>query len=169
MKFTFNLEPVAQARPRYTSKPYPHEYDPPSVKKFKKQLNALATKKMAEKGIKPFDEAIEVKMTVYRPIQKSVSKIERMRRHLGVALPSVKPDLDNYVKSIWDAFNGVIWSDDSKITDTAVKERYSLNPRIEVEVVKSKTKRPIKYVKKVWYYVNKDGSLEPVWSDQDES
>ncbi|WP_265589032.1 hypothetical protein [Lactobacillus helveticus] len=35
--------------------------------------------------------------------------------------------------------------------------------------MKSETKRPIKYVKKVWYYVNEDGSLEPVWSDEDES
>lgn len=166
MKFIFNLEPVAQARTRYTSKPFPHEYDPLPVKKFKKQLNALATKQMAEKGIKPFDYAIKVDMTVYRSIQKSVSKIERMRRHLGVVLPSVKPDIDNYIKSIWDALNGTIWSDDSKITDTTVKERYSLNPRIEIEVVESETKRPIKYVKGVWYYVNEDGSLEPVWSDE---
>lgn len=169
MKFIFNLEPVAQARTRYTSKPYPHEYDPTPVKRFKKQLNALATKQMAEKGIKPFDDAIKVDMIVYRPIQKSVSKIECMRRHLGVVLPSVKPDADNYIKSIWDALNGAIWSDDSKITDTAVKKRYSLNPRIEVEVVKAETKRPIKYVKKVWYYVNEDGSLEPVWRIKDEN
>ena len=169
MKFIFDLAPIAQARTRYTSKPYPHEYDPAPVKKFKKQLNALATKQMAEKGLKPFDEAIKVDMAVYRPIQKSVSKIERMRRHLGVVLPSVKPDADNYIKSIWDALNGTIWSDDSRITDAAIKERYSLNPRIEVEVVKAETKRPIKYVKKVWYYVNEDGSLEPVWRDQDEN
>lgn len=168
MKFIFNLEPVAQARPRYTSKPYPHEYDPAPVKKFKKQLNALAKKQMAEKGIEPFDEAIEVNMIVYRPIQKSISKIERMRRHLGVVLPSVKPDLDNYIKSIWDALNGTIWSDDNKITDIAVKERYSLDPRIEVEVMKAEAERPIKYVKQVWYYVNDDESLEPVWSDEDE-
>lgn len=169
MKFIFDLKPVAQARTRYTSKPYPHEYDPAPVKKFKKQLNAIATKQMAEKGLKPFDEAIKVDMAVYRPIQKSVSKIERMRRHLGVVLPSVKPDADNYIKSIWDALNGIIWSDDSRITDAAIKERYSLNPRIEVEVMKAETKRPIKYVKKVWYYVNEDGSLEPVWRDQDEN
>lgn len=169
MKFIFNLKPIAQARTRYTSKPYPHEYDPAPVKKFKKQLNALATKQMADKGIKPFDDAIEVNMTVYRPIQKSVSKIERMRRHLGVVLPNVKPDIDNYIKSIWDALNGAIWSDDSKITDTAVKERYSLNPRIEVEVIRAKTKRPIKYIKKGWYYVSEDGSLEPVRSDSDET
>ena len=31
---------------------------------------------------------------------------------------------------------------------------------------KCETKRPIKYVKGVWYYVNEDGSLEPVWSDE---
>lgn len=93
MKFIFDLEPVAQARPRYTSKPYPHEYDPAPVKKFKKRLNALAKKQMAEKGIEPFDEAIEVNMIVYRPIQKSISKVEHERRVLGRVLPNVKPDV----------------------------------------------------------------------------
>lgn len=93
MKFIFNLEPVAQARPRFTSKPYPHEYDPPSVKRFKKQLNAMAAKQMAEKGIKLFDEAIEVNIVIYRPIQKSISKVEHERRVLGRVLPSVKPDV----------------------------------------------------------------------------
>lgn len=93
MKFVFNLAPVAQARPRYTSRPYPHEYDPPSVKKFKQQLNALAKEQMAEKGIKPFDEAIEVNIVFYRPIQKSISKVEHERRVLGRVLPSVKPDV----------------------------------------------------------------------------
>ena len=93
MKFIFNLEPVAQARTRYTSKPFPHEYDPMPVKKFKKQLNALATKQMAEKGIKPFDYAIEVKVVFYRPVQKSISRIEHERRVSGRVLPVVKPDV----------------------------------------------------------------------------
>lgn len=49
-----------------------------------------------------------------------------------------------------------------------MKECNALNPRIEVEVVKAETKRPIKYSKNVWYYVNKDGSLEPVWRDDEQ-
>ena len=141
MKFIFNLEPVAQARPRFTSRPYPHEYDPPSVKRFKKQLNAIATKQMAEKGIKPFDEAIEVNMVIYRPIQKSISKVEHKRRNLGTVLPIVKPDVDNYIKSIWDALNGAVWSDDNKITDTIVKKRYSDDPRIEIEITRMQDKK----------------------------
>lgn len=169
VKFIFNLTPVSQDRTRYSTRPFPHEYDTKKVAAYKKALSAMAVKQMEEKGLKPFDCAIEVRTVFYRPIQKSVSKIEKMRRHLGVVLPTVKPDSDNYVKSTWDAFNGVLWSDDSIITDMSAKKRYSFYPRIEVEIMKPKTKRPIKCVKNVWYFVNDDGSLDPVWSDEDES
>lgn len=136
MHFSFDIEPVAQARTRYTSHPYPHEYDPIEVKRFKRQVNAMATQKMQQLGLEPLDDALEVIMTAYRPIQKSVSKIEHTRRATGMSLPVVKPDTDNYIKSFLDALNGVIWIDDALITDLHVKKRYSDHPRIEMEVLK---------------------------------
>lgn len=122
---------------------------------------------MAEKSLKPFDSAINVSIVFYRPIQKSISKIEKMRRHYGVVLPAVKPDIDNFVKSAFDAFNGALWTDDNLITDMNIKKRYSLKPRIVVKIVESKRKPPIKCVKNKWYYVQEDGTLKPVWSDEE--
>ena len=136
MHFTFNIEPVAQARPRYSSNPYPHAYDPIKVKKFKECVNLIAQQKMAELKLEPFDGALEVKLEFYRPIQKSVSKIEYRRRAIGSSLPVVKADTDNYIKSFLDACNGAIWIDDAQITDLHAKKRYSDNPRIEMEVLK---------------------------------
>lgn len=40
---------------------------------------------------------------------------------------------------------------------------------LKLKSQKCEAKRPIKYVKQVWYYVNEDGSIEPVWSDKDEN
>lgn len=40
--------------------------------------------------------------------------------------------------------------------------------KLKSQKCEAKVKRPIKYVKHVWHYVNEDGSLEPVWSDEDE-
>lgn len=122
VRFSFDIEPVAQARTRYTSRPYPHEYDPIEVKRFKRQVNAMATQKMQQLGLEPLNGALEVKMTAYRPIQKSISKIEHARRATGMSLPVVKPDADNYIKSFLDALNGVIWVDDALITDLHVKK-----------------------------------------------
>ncbi len=39
--------------------------------------------------------------------------------------PTGKPDLDNVVKLIGDALNGIIWRDDSQIVDLHVARRFS--------------------------------------------
>ena len=44
-----------------------------------------------------------------------------------------------------------------------------MTQELKLKSQECKTKRPIKYVKHVWHYVNEDGSLEPVWGDEDET
>ena len=51
-------------------------------------------------------------------------------------LPSVKPDLDNLVKSILDGLQGVAYVDDSRITRLAVVKRYTrATPAIEITLL----------------------------------
>ncbi|WP_239442368.1 RusA family crossover junction endodeoxyribonuclease [Lactobacillus gallinarum] len=133
--FSFDIEPLAQARPRIAPRPYPHIYDPNNVKKYKEELHSLAVQKMKESGLKLFDGALFIKISFYRPIQKSVSKKEHARRSIGHVLPVKKPDLDNYIKSTLDALNGAIWTDDAIIVDMFTRKRYSEQPRIDVEVL----------------------------------
>jgi len=48
-----------------------------------------------------------------------------------------KPDVDNLTKSVLDAFNDVLWGDDSQVTDLRVGKRYSASDEdacVEVEV-----------------------------------
>lgn len=136
MKITFDIEPVSQLRPRFSIKPFPHEYDPPKVKKYKQDVGYLAKFKMHALGQKPLDGPLQVKIAFYRPVQKSISKKERLRRLNSVTLPAVKADIDNYVKAFLDALNGVVWVDDALITDLHAIKRYSDKPRIDLEVNK---------------------------------
>ena len=128
----FEIEPVEQARPRAA-----HigrriiMYDPEKVKKFKKELYHLA--KELYHGDRA-DGALEVEIYFYRPVQKSLSKKERARRLSGKRRPTMKPDLDNYVKSALDALNGVLWTDDARIVDLHAHKYYSDRPRIEITV-----------------------------------
>ncbi|KRL89872.1 RusA family crossover junction endodeoxyribonuclease [Lactobacillus kalixensis] len=135
VRFIFNLEPVSQARPRISRYPYLHEYDTKEVKAFKENVNLMAQKMMQEHKLAPFDGSLEVRVVFYRPVQKSISKIEHARRVRGSVLPSVKSDLDNYIKSFFDGCNGAIWKDDNLITDLHAVKRYSDEPRIELEVL----------------------------------
>lgn len=135
MRFEFDIEPVEQARPRAVrfGKGI-RMYDPKKVAVYKKQLGYLARQAMQERGLEPYDGPLEVRMQFYRPVQSSISKKERDRRLLGAHRPTVKPDLDNYIKSTSDALNGIIWADDNCIVGLMAEKFYTEEPHLMVEV-----------------------------------
>lgn len=135
MKFEFDISPVEQARPRATRMGKGIRlYDPKKVNVFKEQLGLLAKQQMLDRGLDPFDGPLEVRMEFYRPVQESISKKERDRRLLGAHRPTVKPDLDNYIKSTSDALNGIIWADDNCIVGLMAEKFYAEEPHLMVEV-----------------------------------
>lgn len=137
MKFEFNIEPVEQARPRAVRfGTGVRMYDPKKVAVYKKQLGYLARHEMQERGLKPFDGELAVRFEFYRPVQESISQKERARRLSGVHRPTVKPDLDNYIKSTSDALNGILWADDNCIVSLAAEKYYADEPHLVVEVNK---------------------------------
>ena len=128
----FEIEPVEQARPRAAYiRRHVVMYDPEKVKKFKKELSQIARLHYRDDLL---DGALEVEISFYRPVQKSLSKKERARRLSGEHRPTVKPDLDNYIKSTLDALNGILWTDDARIVDLHAHKYYSDRPRIEITV-----------------------------------
>lgn len=135
MKFEFDIEPVEQARPRATRMGKGIRlYDPKKVTIFKRQLGMLAKQQMLDHGLKPYDGPLEVCMEFYRPVQASLSKKERARRLSGTHRPTVKPDLDNYIKSTSDALNGILWADDNLIISLEAKKFYAERPHLTVEI-----------------------------------
>lgn len=135
MKFEFNIEPVEQARPRAVRfGTGVRMYDPKKVAVFKRQLGMLAKQQMLDRGLEPYDGPLEVRMEFYRPVQASISRKERSRRLSGVHRPTVKPDLDNYIKSTSDALNGILWVDDNLIISLEAKKYYAERPHLIVEI-----------------------------------
>ncbi len=69
MKLTFDIEPVAQGRPRFSSfGKHTRAYDPPKSMYFKEQIKLMA-RKMLPVGYEPISEPVRVFMTFYRPFQ----------------------------------------------------------------------------------------------------
>lgn len=137
MRFEFDIDPVEQARPRATRFGNGIRlYDPEKVTVFKRKLGMLARQQMLDRGLDPFDGPLEVCMEFYRPVQTSISQKERARRLSGDHRPTVKPDLDNYIKSTSDALNGIIWTDDNCIVSLAAEKYYADKPHLVVEVDK---------------------------------
>lgn len=89
----------------------------------------------AAMGSQPLIEGpVELRLLIDSQIPASWSKRKQAQALLGEILPATKPDVDNVVKAIGDGLNGVVWKDDSQVTDLIVRKRYAEKPQVRVMV-----------------------------------
>ena len=72
-------------------------------------------------------------------IPSSWSKKKQAAAEAGEVRPTGRPDLDNIVKLYADAFNGVVWRDDSQVVRVVSEKRYSDRPGVLVTVMEVRT------------------------------
>lgn len=130
-------EPVAQGRPRFArAGKYVHAYDPERSQNYKQLVRLWATNQLKKiDGFKMFQNALCVDLTFYLGVPTSWSKKRRIEAASGLTRPIKKPDIDNLYKSVTDALTGLVWADDSIITDARIRKRYTADTaRVEVVV-----------------------------------
>ncbi|MDR1364882.1 MAG: RusA family crossover junction endodeoxyribonuclease [Oscillospiraceae bacterium] len=133
IKFTINGEPFGKERPRFNVKGFKvFTYTPTKTSNYEKTIR----KEFREKVGVNFKEKIPlgVKITAYYAIPKHTPKDWIRKMNAGLLLPTKKPDLDNIVKVIFDALNGVCYYDDVQVCKLNIEKFYSENPRVEVEI-----------------------------------
>ncbi|WP_366294347.1 RusA family crossover junction endodeoxyribonuclease [Paenibacillus sp. AN1007] len=130
--FTVYGEPVAQGRPRASTKGgFVRMYDPEKSKDYKDYVRLAAAEHAPDALLLG---PLGMMLTVYRPIPKSFSKKKAALAEAGEIRPVSKPDVDNYLKGVKDALKGVMWKDDSQVVEVFAQKRYSFRPRIEVKI-----------------------------------
>ena len=78
---------------------------------------------------------MHVDITFYLGIPVSWTKEKRMLAAQDKIRPTGRPDVDNLVKSVTDAVLGLLWVDDSIITDLTARKRYTDGlARVEIKV-----------------------------------
>lgn len=82
----------------------------------------------------PFSAPVAVRAKFFYPIPQSWSKRDKEKASAGMLRPAVKPDIDNVIKGLFDALNGIAWTDDKLVVEEHSSKWYSNEPRIEVEV-----------------------------------
>lgn len=117
--FNFPIDPVAKGRPRFTKQG--RAYTPKKTKEF-----TDAIKKMAYQQYKngPIKDAIHCTVVFMIKKPKTVTR----------EYPTVKPDLDNLEKSLYDALNGIAYVDDSQIISHNVSKKYGSVSGIFVDI-----------------------------------
>lgn len=80
------------------------------------------------------DVPLEMTVRVFRTVPASWSLRKRFRAYSGEIRPVSVPDMDNLVKSIKDALQGVVFAKDSAVVDLHASKRYAAEPRVEVHL-----------------------------------
>lgn len=131
ISFKVEVAPVAKGRPKFTKRGF--AYTPNKTRTFESVVEMSA--RHAMKGKKLLSGALILTLAFYLPIPKSWSKAKQEQAVNGEVKPTVRPDLDNYVKAIMDSMNRAVYADDCQITDFGpTKKRYSRQPHIEITV-----------------------------------
>jgi Holliday junction resolvase RusA-like endonuclease len=134
--FELRGEPQHKARHRSRigykdGKPFVMQYPDPRTAAYEKILAQAAALFM--RGRLPTENPVALLMHVFKPIPASWPKRDREAALAGAILPTSRPDDDNFLK-IRDAFDGIIWREDSQCCDSRVIKRYSSDPALRIEV-----------------------------------
>lgn len=114
IRFFVPGKPVPKARPRVTRSG--HAYTPAITKQWESDIAAVAR----DSGVKPLSGALKLYCIFYMPGRGKRDK--------------VRGDLDNYIKSLCDALNGIAWEDDIQIVEICASKRRALAYKKDVGV-----------------------------------
>ncbi|KKN93644.1 hypothetical protein LCGC14_0194760 [marine sediment metagenome] len=83
----------------------------------------------------PLSGQLSIHLQFFKTPPKATPKWKLLFMDKGMIRPNKSPDLDNYIKLILDALNGIIWEDDRYIVSINASKFYTTdNPRTEVKV-----------------------------------
>ncbi|MCM1513361.1 MAG: RusA family crossover junction endodeoxyribonuclease [Oxalobacter formigenes] len=132
--FTVPGIPKGKGRPRFArSGNRVITYTPPETAAYENAVKTAAMQAMG--GRKPYGGTCEIHIMAAFPIPKSWPESKKRQARLDRIHPAKKPDLDNVMKTVCDALNGIVWKDDAQVVRAHVTKCYDDNPRVEVTVI----------------------------------
>jgi Holliday junction resolvase RusA-like endonuclease len=107
-------------------------YTPADQRKEQTSIKQIASLVMGNRP--PLDGAIELRVVAYMPVPASWSQRKQAAALADQVRPTGRPDFDNLAKGLADSFKGIVWRDDTLVTEASVWKRFSDRPRIVAEV-----------------------------------
>ena len=133
VSFTVPGQPVAKGRPKFARQGgFVRAYTPEKTANYETLVKLAAGEAMA--GESPLQGPLSLMLRLYVQIPKSTTKRDRARIEAGGFYPTKKPDVDNVLKTVTDAMNGIVYGDDAQIVTVTVTKAYADTPRAEVWV-----------------------------------
>lgn len=127
IKFTIPGEPKGKGRPRVTRYGV---YTPETTVNYENWVKIC----FQEAKQKKLEGQLKAEIRCYFEIPNSYSKKKKEDALRGNIRPAKKPDLDNIMKIILDALNGLAYKDDKDIIECSIEKWYGEEARVEVEI-----------------------------------
>ena len=124
MKLIFRGQAVAQGRPKFTTRGgFPRAYDPAKSRIWKDDVKMQALMQ----NVRIIEGPLFLKAEFHLMRPKSLPK--KVTHHVK------KPDLDNLVKAVKDALEGIAYNNDSQICREDIGKYYTIDdPRVIIEI-----------------------------------
>lgn len=122
---------VPKGRPRFTKTG--RTYTPKRTLDYEKKVE-LAYRTEYPAGLAFVNEPLEMILNVYMAIPKGISKKKREQMLLHEYPALHNGDVDNFLKSVADALNGVCYTDDCQIVCATVNKIWSETAKAEVSI-----------------------------------
>ena len=121
-KVYIKIRPKAAPRPRVTKN---GTYNPKAYTDYKRIIALVSRGKFEKK-----DTAIAMHIDFFFKIPKSWSKAKKadIPHHIS------KPDVDNLIKSIKDALNGIAYKDDSQVVQVFARKQYADEDGVLIQI-----------------------------------
>lgn len=121
--------PQGKGRPRF-SRRSGTVYTPKKTMEYEEKIRQA----YLEAGGKKYASPIVVIVNAYFLVPASWSKSIRRSALNGVFRPGKRPDIDNILKAVMDALNGVAYLDDKQVIECYCTKRYAEEEKIQVSV-----------------------------------
>lgn len=124
-----------KGRPRFTKTG--RTYTPKTTADYERQIKLEFLRKGPKK---PTDKPVRVKVTCYYEVPKSARKADKIKMAANELLPTKKPDVDNILKAILDALNGLAYLDDKQVVQVGIIKKYSEIEGIKITIEEGEVK-----------------------------
>lgn len=118
--FRVQIKPIAKQRPRFANNGV--VYTPSKTINYEKQIKKSFNEKYP--NFKPLEAALIVELTFYFQRAKS-NKLEHF---------TMKPDIDNLIKSVCDALNNVVYLDDKQIVGIIANKQFDTIDGVKITI-----------------------------------
>ena len=122
-------EPQGKQRPRWSRV---GTYTPAKTVNYENFIKQLFVEEYP--NFIPIEHELNLDLMIYCSIPKSTSKKRQKMMMLGSIRPAKRPDVDNVIKSVFDALEKLAYKNDSQFIQVNAHKYYSDRPRLVIKV-----------------------------------